>query len=205
MPLILASEFSDSFHKTQELLGDNLIGKKVTVILTAANGLDLDPSYPLYERTIKPFEDLGLKVIHFDLEEKSSQEVKDQILSSDIIYVCGGNTFYLLKYMNDCNFKETLIQFLRQDGLYIGSSAGAIVMSPDIGFISIMDNQDIQGLNNHTGLNLIDFSFLPHLDHDEMGEDAHEIIEKYKNTDQTILALNDDQALYINANIIRLI
>lgn len=107
--------------------------------------------------------------------------------------------------MKACSFKETLVEFLEKSGIYIGSSAGSIVMSPDINYITIMDDPNIEGLDNHIGLGLIDFSFLPHLDHNELGEDAQKIIEKYKGKDRTIFALNDNEALYIDKNVINLI
>jgi len=202
MPLILASEFSDSFDKTQKLLGPDVNKKTVTIIPTAAHGEGWEPNP---ETNIHPFEKLGIKTTIFDIKGKSPDNVYKQIMSSDIIYVCGGNTFYLLKYMNDCNFKNALMAFLENDGIYIGSSAGAIVMSPDISFITEMDDPSVINLNDNNGLSMIDFYFLPHLDHNELGVAAHKIIKQYQRQKETLVALKDNQALYIKDNIVRYI
>ncbi len=202
MKLILAAEFYDSFEITRKLLGDNLKGKKVSLIPTAAYGEGFEPAY---ETNIKPFEQLGLSVTLFDIAEKSPQEVKDEMDTVDIIYICGGNTFSLLYHMNACGFKDILMNFLDRGGVYIGSSAGSIIASPDIEFISSMDDRTAVKLDNYIGLNLIDFPLLPHLDHKTMGKDARKIMEHYKDGSQSILALCDNQVLYVDGKIIRVI
>ena len=43
------------------------------------------------------------------------QEVKD----FDIIYVCGENTFYLLKKIRETGFDKVIIEFTKTDKLYL--------------------------------------------------------------------------------------
>ena len=201
MKLILASEFDVSFHKTKEII-KSANGNKVVFIPTACYGEGFEPSY---KEHIQPFEDMGMQVVSFDLKGKSEQEVEEVIADAALIYGGPGNTFYLLEHMNNCNFQKLLERKLDQGCIYLGSSAGSIVASPDIGFISPMDDPSRANLQDTTGLNFIDFLFLPHLDHPEMGEDAKTIIRQHDCKSQTLLALNDDQAVFVNNKVVQVI
>lgn len=190
--LILASEFFDSFDKTKNYLGD-IRGKNVLLIETAAIGEGWSPDP---ETNIKPFENLGAKVTVFDLKDKTQDEVDSVLDTSDIVYVCGGNTFYLLYHMKACNFVSLLSKHLKKGLIYIGSSAGSIVLCPDINFISPMDDPSVVSLDDTQGLSLVDFLFLPHLDHEHLSNAAKVISENYD--DETLLfALKDNQAIIV--------
>lgn len=53
----------------------------------------------------------------------------EEITSFDAIYVCGGNTQYLFEAMERVNFKNALNAFFASDKVYIGVSAGSIVLN----------------------------------------------------------------------------
>ncbi len=202
MKLILASEFDISFHKTKEIIKREVQGKAALFIPTAAYGEGDVPDPKTYK---KPFEDMGMSVNEFDLKDKSNKEVELALTDVSLICVCGGNTFYLLEQMNKCGFKNVLIDKLAAGTVYVGSSAGSIVMSPDIGFISEMDSAEKADLPNYKALNLVDFLFLPHCDHPEMGNDANKIIQNHNIDSYPLYAMNDDQAMYVENNIIRIL
>lgn len=45
----------------------------------------------------------------------------------DVVYLCGGNTQYLLKRINDTKFNRSLMEYIDKGGLVIGvSRAGKI-------------------------------------------------------------------------------
>lgn len=50
----------------------------------------------------------------------------------DLVYLCGGNTNYLLERINATHFNETLMKYIRTDGLVIGVSAGSLIFSNNI-------------------------------------------------------------------------
>lgn len=52
-----------------------------------------------------------------------------EINKYDAIYVCGGNTNYLVKRMDEINFKEQVNEYFNNGGIYIGVSAGTISVS----------------------------------------------------------------------------
>ena len=201
MKLVLSSEFDVSFYKTKEILKTSK-NKNVVFIPTACYGEGFEPGY---EEHFKPFEDIGMSVEKFDLKNKSEEQTRAVMKDAGIIYGGPGNTFYLLQYMKSSGFKDILKKELASGCIYLGSSAGSIVASPDISFIAPMDDRSKAELSDTTGLNLVDFLFLPHCDHAEMGKDAATIIEQHEQGQKPLYALNDDQAIYVENNIIRIL
>lgn len=192
MKLFLASELYNTFDSFLPYLGD-LKDKRVLLIETAAIGENFSAN-PV--TSVKPFVDHGAIVKIYDLREKTKEDVRAELAKTDIVYAFMGNSFFLMKYMKDCGFEELLKERLEQGMIYMGSSAGSIVASPDIAFIAPMDDPDVVDLDDTKGLGLVDFSFVPHLGHEFQGAAAQEIADLHKGPEQ-MFVLNDNQALYV--------
>jgi peptidase E len=65
----------------------------------------------------------------FDLHRNMSVE---EIEVFDVVYLTGGNTQYLLGRINDTGFRNTLMEFIRNDGLVIGVSAGSLIFANNL-------------------------------------------------------------------------
>lgn len=114
------------------------------------------------------------KVAFLDLEFNSKVDLSEYAT----IYVCGGNTFKLLKYVQESNFKEEVLKCLNNGGLYIGTSAGSIIVTPTIRIAGeITPDENAVNLTNLEGLGLVNFEVLPHY---ESSEDSE--LEAYKKT-----------------------
>ena len=50
----------------------------------------------------------------------------------DMVYLCGGNTTYLLERVNATGFNKTLMEYIQTDGLVIGVSAGSLIFSNNL-------------------------------------------------------------------------
>ena len=50
----------------------------------------------------------------------------------DVVYLCGGDTTYLLERVNDTGFNTTLMEYVKQDGMVIGVSAGSLLFSNNL-------------------------------------------------------------------------
>jgi dipeptidase E len=115
-----------------------------------------------------------------------------EIESFDVIYVCGGNTFHLLKKVRETNFDQVISEFVRNNKLYFGVSAGSILVCPNIEIAKPFDENDVN-LTNLTGLNLIDFIVSPHF-----CEKEEAIINNFKKESRfEIITLTDRQALLL--------
>jgi len=56
----------------------------------------------------------GFQVEDIDLENKKESELKEILKDKDIIYVQGGNTFYLLKYIKESGFDKLVKQLIQK-------------------------------------------------------------------------------------------
>lgn len=143
-------------NKIKEIL-PSLKNKNAVIVTTAARDKENNKWNILTKQQLY---DLGYENVEFlDLENNSNVSFENVAT----IYVCGGNTFKLLKAVHESNFKEQVIEVLQNGGLYIGASAGALVLSPTIALASeIEPDENEVGLSNLNGMNLIEFEILPH-------------------------------------------
>ena len=88
------------------------------------------------------------------------------VQETDVLLVNGGDPLYLSYWMQQSGFAD-LLPSLR--AVYVGLSAGSMVMAPRIG-------QDFVGWTPPTGgdetLGVVDFAIFPHLDHASMPGNA---------------------------------
>lgn len=56
----------------------------------------------------------------------------DELRQYDVVYLCGGNTAYLLERVNVTGFNIALMEYIQADGLVIGVSAGSLLFSNNL-------------------------------------------------------------------------
>lgn len=87
------------------------------------------------------------------------------LLSSDVIYLAGGNTFTFLHHLRKSGLIAPLRDFALSGGVLAGLSAGAILMTPQIGLAAIprfdADENEVR-LKDWSALGLVPFEFSPH-------------------------------------------
>ena len=182
----------------KKFLNEKTESKKILFIPTATN---VDEYKKYIHLTQKVFEDFGYGVENFDISVFSEETVKEKISETKIVFVSGGNTFYLLQELK----KKNLISYLREkieNGLlYIGESAGSVITAPNIGYADIVDDKALATeLNDYTGLNLVDFYVVPHFEEEPFVESSRKVVELYKdkldlkviNNKEVVLVENDD-------------
>ena len=96
------------------------------------------------------------------------------VRETDVLLVNGGDPLYLCYWMRQSGFAD-LVPSLR-DTVYVGLSAGSMVLTPSIG-------QDFVRWTPPTGgdatLGVVDFSIFPHLDHEALPENAMADAERW--------------------------
>lgn len=178
-----------------DLIGSDKSKNSVAIITTAAEGKENNKYSLLAE---KQFLDAGLKDVEFvDLEAQSISLEK-----YNIIYVCGGNTFKLLKFAKEKGFYKDIKQLLDRGGFYIGVSAGSIIMSPSIDIVNEIepDSNDV-GLTDFGSFKIVSFCVMPHYRPD-VEEDVKEFENRYN---IEVKRLTNNQALFIKNGTIELI
>ena len=75
----------------------------------------------------------------YDLHTGMSVEELKQF---DIVYLCGGNTKYLLHRINETGFNKVLMEYIHDDGVVIGVSAGSLIFSNNLpGNLGLIDTK----------------------------------------------------------------
>ena len=150
---------------------------------------------PWNKITKEQLEEMGMTVSFVDFD--NGEEI-DGIVN--LLYVCGGNTFHLLHSIQRASapIREQIAAMCERGGLYIGSSAGAVLVSPTIasaGEVHPDKNED--GITGLTGLSFITQHIIPHYNPALDGEIAA-FQKKHALDDTDILRLRDGEGLYVN-------
>ncbi|WEV64621.1 Type 1 glutamine amidotransferase-like domain-containing protein [Bifidobacterium sp. ESL0732] len=118
----------------------------------------------------------GFRVHQLEVARASKEEIRYILSTCNIIWVGGGNSFFLLHELNRSKAAEIIVEEVAKGKTYVGVSAGAVVAGPDIDYIGEMDERGAApSLQDMTGLHLVDFRVIPHLDSPTMGRAARTI------------------------------
>jgi peptidase E len=150
-------------------------------------------------------DEMGFNVEEVDIEGKKENEVMKLLELKDIIFVEGGNAFYLLKAMRGCNFEKVIRKLLKWGKVYIGSSAGSMVAGRTIKTAGWKNaDKNIVGLKNLKGLNLVPFDIFVHYQ-SEHAELIKQKIKSPRKRRKKLKILTDDQAILVQGREVALI
>lgn len=176
----------------------SLIGKdradRVLFITAAAVPYGLDPRPEWLDETLNDINKIADAVDEVSLEDIDA--IPDDLSAYDAIFVSGGNSFYLAYRLQETDFGQTLRSYVEQGGVYVGSSAGVIILMSSIEAFAPADHPE-EAPHVCPGLGLIDFALIPHADHEKYGPIMETIAAELENTGAEVVKLNDDQALVI--------
>ena len=182
---IINQDLKKEFYK---LLNKEIEKVKVLYITTAIDGEDgSDTSW--IEEEFQTILDLG--IIKENVKEYKMDYDIDLSLY-DMIYMMGGNTFYLLKKIRDTKFDIKLKEAINNGIVYVGSSAGSIILGNTIELALAYDKNDVN-LTDFIGLKLIDGIIVPHANRKQGF-----IKEKKEQYKDKIYAVYDEHGIIIN-------
>lgn len=191
--LFLSSTFSEVTDKFKECVSitNNM---KAAFITTAA---DTYESKPWMYADRQALVDLGIEVEDCDIKNKTEEKLYDLLKSKDIIFVSGGNTFYLLYHTNQSGLGKVLAMLLDQGKIYIGSSAGSVLIGPTIEPVKTFDNpNDAPNLKSFEGLSFINFVILPHYGKEKYEQKYQDILKEWSNK-VNIQLLRDNEVIFV--------
>lgn len=198
--ILLVSMLSNTAALVSKAMPE-LKGKTVTYIPTA--GIAEMPDGDISEMTAdetKTLQSLGLTVDVLEVSSAAEAEIDQKLTENDVIYIGGGNTFFLLQELRRSGADKILIREVNSGKPYIGESAGAVIACTDIGYCSGMDDPDkAPELNDYTGLGLVDFYVVPHLGNEMLGAGVGETVEKYSGS-LDLKVITDDQMILVTDN-----
>lgn len=167
---------------------------KVAFIPTALNVEPGDKGWAIDQ--MLRLRDMGVAQIDIvDISATDKNVWLPRLEDSNVIFVNGGNTTYLMSCFTESGLVDEIPRLLK-DRVYVGVSAGSYVATPDIRFNT--DNTD----KVLDGLNLVDFGLQVHLFSPKFpvakSEDA--VRERVKGCPYTVYALDDQMAVKITDN-----
>jgi len=110
----------------------------------------------------------------------------------DCIYVCGGNTYYLLDVFKKTGFDKQVIKLVNEGLIYVGVSAGSIIAGPNIEITGTDDENDCK-ITDLSSLNLTECIISPHFCKDE----EEYVADFRKNSIYPVIGLKDNEAIVI--------
>lgn len=188
---------------------DLSLGKKLAFIDTAAEVEPGGKLAPWLNEDRKSLVRAGFEVFDYTLTNKTSKQIEQDLSSADILFMSGGNTFYLLEKAQQSGFNQLVTKLVDQLGkIYIGSSAGSIIAGPDIYPSYRIDNIDKAPLlKGYQGFNLVNFCVMPHWGSQDFKELYlnSRLAHAYKDDQVPLLLLTDHQYVRIQDDLMKIV
>lgn len=196
--LFLSSYFAFVSDLLLPLLPKNPKELKLAFIPTASDLYKFKPWF--YGDKIK-LKLMGFNIIEVDIKNKTKKQLLDELKDIDVLFVSGGNTYYLLEHVKKSGFDEVVRELVTKGVIYIGSSAGSVLACPTVEHIEDLDDKTKVSLTSLDGIGLIDFLILPHYGDSKYESKLQHIMKKWSNKKYKIQTLSNKQVIIINNKI----
>src|SRR6266567_3839196 len=166
-----------------DLLGKPIAESSALCVPTGVQPFPGGPSH-VYQfisgTTFSPMCGLGWKSLGV-LELTALPSIKKEhwmpaVQETDALLVWGGSPLYLCYWMRRSGLAD-LLPSLRPETVYVGTSGGAMVATPDFGGATYDESEPLTGTDKALGL--VDFSVFPHLDREDMPDTTLANIERW--------------------------
>ncbi len=112
------------------------------------------------------------------------------------VYIGGGNTYKLLHDIQQIGFDDVILQYLDQNGIVYGASAGAIILGRSIDTAAHLD-KNLIGPMDTDGLDVLyGYSVWPHYVH----TDDPQIYTYCQQTGEPVIAISERTGLFVDNN-----
>jgi dipeptidase E len=212
MKLLLTSAGikNPSIHEALvDLLGKPIAEADALCIPTAAYGSSYStPAGPwrfISGQSNQPMTELGWKSLGVleltALPSVNSDRWVEWVREADALLVNGGDALYLSHWMRESGLADLLPSL--PDSLWVGFSAGSMVLTPRIG-------EDFVGWeppgSGDEALGVVDFSIFPHVDHPDLPENTMAEAERWAaGLPNPAYAIDDDTAIKVVGDTVEII
>jgi dipeptidase E len=173
-------------------------GKKVVFIPTASN-VEKITFYIASDK--KALQKLGMLIDELDIATAPQETVLNKISECDYIFVEGGNTFFLLQEMKRSGADKIISDQILSGKIYIGASAGSIIVSKNIEYVKHLDNPDAAPdlSGDFSALGLVDFCIVPHFANPPFKKAGEAIVKAYSDK-LNLRPIGNNQAVVVNGD-----
>lgn len=147
---------------------------------------------------------------------RSFEELADKDFNKySLIYIGGGNTYKLLNGIKTTHTYDKLKEYIKNDGIVYGSSAGAGIFGKDINIIEAMDNNDI-GIKDTSGFDYLNgISLFVHYtnyrskyteeENKKLTKKYTDFIVNYTKNNEKVIAFPEEDTVFFDGKNIRVI
>lgn len=191
-----------TMNKLNEIMNHN---KKILYVPLAMDEVDhpYDSCYEWFQKQIQ-----NVEVIGVDMPRTFEEFAGTNLDNYSAIFIGGGNTYKLLKGIKDHNIFNKIIEYLNNDGIVIGCSAGAIIFGKDINSCKSMDRNEVN-LTDTTGFDVLNgksiFAHYTNSKTEEIHKKYTDALIEYTQNNEEVIALPEEDTIYIDEGSIEVI
>ena len=204
--MFLASSIDQTAEQIAKEIDKDPKSLKLVFISTAAEAEEGDKRWLKDDRDSLAKE--GFDITDYTLTGKSSSDIQNDLERFDIVHINGGNSFYLLIQARKSGFDKWVREVIFSGKkIYIGSSVGSMVASPNIEIARKIETKDYENkLKSFESFGLVDFITLPHWGSDYFKSSYlnHRLDFAYKPENKIIL-LNDWQYVKVEGEMYKIV
>lgn len=175
-------------RELESLVGKSKLNIKIGVVCTA--GLVEGGSKDVFLDSMNNLRKYGYRWIDIMDISNPNHDWKSRLSQCDVIYVSGGNTFFLMDQCRKVGFDQWLKDNI-ENHVYVGVSAGSITVGKSVEIATVEPADDnFVGMADFTGMGLVPFNLSPH----SPDMVSYESNEEYQKKDGGVLYAYDEQS-----------
>jgi dipeptidase E len=196
-----------AFYSDQIIAANAAVDLRLLPLLNKAAGTRIayiasgpEPDRQFFNGTRAYYARYGFDLAIFhDLDEPHRAEDRDVLFGCAAIHLTGGHTAGFLERLKRAAMLDPLRAWAREGGTLIGTSAGAILMTPTIAVDALFSDNAPENVSNGAALDLVPFEFFPHLNADTGYLAA--LLRYSRHTPRPIAACNDGDGIVVTCKI----
>lgn len=156
-------------YSDQVIAGNDRVDRHLLRLMPARPRIGYLPSAPdpdrrYFQEKVAYYGRYGITdLVYVPLDGPLPRETLDDLLACDAIHLSGGSTRGFLARLRQTGLIEPLRRYAAAGGVLVGTSAGAILMTPDIAVDALFQGRPPERSPDGAALNLVPFEFFPHL------------------------------------------
>ena len=202
MGIFLLSETNQLDTSLKRVLVDTITERGNRIAYISSTPQNSDREY--FAVTVQDYQNINssIQLDYFDLSDDFDNESLQNLSSYGVIHLSGGNTYIFLEALRRRNMKHIFQSHIKNNGLIIGVSAGAIALTPHIGTSELCGDINIPVLKELDGMSLVDFCFVPHLGSifDSSEENIAQAHEYAATVGKVLYLVRDQDGIYVDEN-----
>lgn len=192
---LLAPAHRDALHR--------LVGKPPEEITFAAieNALDVEQDTEGWisdSRNAIAVHPAQIEVVDLRNWRADRAGLRELLASKDVIWVCGGNGFYLRWILKESGADAIIRELVAEGTVYAGWSAGAVLAGPTLQYFDRVEDLSVVPQVYYDALQLTDIAVCPHMDLAEFAAGMQEVEAKLRQAGVRTAPLTEAMALVID-------